>query len=71
MVADADKRACRRLREIGRRAFANELVKRDRRRSEQYRKRPTIVARPRRTKKKTHPRIRSWRGYEDNAAAAA
>jgi hypothetical protein len=83
-AAEADKRAARRLKEIGRRAYALELVAKDHARiaaradPQRYlypwkRAQPVATTHPRR-KRKSQPRQsrkRYWRSWEDNAAVAA
>jgi RNA polymerase sigma factor (sigma-70 family) len=83
-AADADKRAAKRLKAIGRRAYALELVARDHARiaaradPQQYlypwKRRKSVAATAPRRKRKSQPRQprkRYWRSWEDHAAIAA
>jgi hypothetical protein len=84
LAADADQRAEQRLKAIGRRAYALELVAKDHARiaaradPQQYlypwqRGKPVAITKPRRKRKSRlrQSRIRSWRSWGDNAAVAA
>ena len=83
LAADADKRAERRLKVIGRRAYALELVANDHARIAaradpqrylyQWKRSKSVAAtKPRKRKSQSRqPRKRYWRSWEENAAVAA